>query len=120
MRKPISPAAHSAIDYPTTAAIAAAPRLFDFPPAARRACDVLAGGYAPFAALTRTPLGLKPTIPLKTHRNLDVALGFAIPALPWLLGFARHRAARNFFLGLTAITIVATLFTDWERDTVAA
>lgn len=120
MRKPISPAAHSAIDYATTATIAAAPRLFDFPPAATRACNALAGSYAPFAALTRTPLGLKPTLSLKAHRNVDAVLGLVIPALPWLLGFARHRRARNFFLGLTAVTVLATLLTDWDRETVAA
>jgi hypothetical protein len=40
-----------------------------------------------------------------------------IPALPWLLGFARDRRARNFFLGLAAITAIVTLLTDWQSPT---
>src|SRR5215217_1196836 len=43
--------------------------------------------------------------------------GPLIPALPWLLGFARDRRARNFFLGLAAITVVVTALTDWTADT---
>jgi hypothetical protein len=39
-----------------------------------------------------------------------------IPALPWLLGFARDRRARNFFLGLAAISAIVTALTDWKAE----
>lgn len=116
MRRPISPAMHSALDYTTAAATAVAPRLLGFPPAATRASRAFAGAYTPFAAMTRTPAAVKPKIPLRTHRNADMMMAMVLPALPWLLGFAEHKAARNFFLGLTAITVVATLLTDWDRE----
>jgi hypothetical protein len=32
-----------------------------------------------------------------------------------VLGFAKHRGARNFFLGLTALTFVVASLTDWEK-----
>ena len=43
-------------------------------------------------------------------------MALVLPALPWLLGFAHHKPARNFFLALTAITVVATALTDWDRE----
>lgn len=120
MKKPISPAMHSALDYTTAAATAVAPRLLGFPPAAARASHAFAGAYTPFAALTRSPAAVKPKIPLRTHRNADMLLALALPALPWLLGFAGHRRARNFFLALTAITVVVTALTDWDREPAVA
>ena len=116
MRRPISPALHSILDYSTAAATAIAPRLLDMPPAAARACNAFVAGYAPMAALTDTPATLRRSIPLETHHTVDRALPFVLPALPWLLGFAGHRRARNFFLGLAAITVVVTLLTDWDAD----
>ncbi len=44
MRKPISPRVHGMIDYGTSAAVAAAPMLMNFPKPARRACEALAAG----------------------------------------------------------------------------
>jgi hypothetical protein len=47
---------------------------------------------------------------------VDKALGLVIPALPWLLGFARDRRARNFFLALAGVTILVTALTDWNEE----
>jgi hypothetical protein len=38
----------------------------------------------------------------------------ALPFVPWLLGFAQDRRARDFFLGLTALTAATALLTDWN------
>ena len=114
MRRPITPALHSALDYASAAATAVAPRLLDMPPAAARACAAFVAAYTPMAALTDTPATLRRTVPLRAHRAVDRALPFVLPALPWVLGFARHRAARNFFLGLAAVTVVVALLTDWD------
>jgi len=116
MRKPISPRLHSVLDYVSAAAVAAAPKLLDFPRSATRACETFTGLYTPFAALTKSPAGVKPKIPLRVHRNADIALAVLLPVLPWALGFARHRAARNFFLALTAVTVVVTALTDWDAE----
>jgi hypothetical protein len=113
MEKPISPRLHGALDYSTVAATAAAPRLLGFPERAAWAAYALAGGYLALSALTDYPPAVKRAVPLKAHGAADVALGLALPALPWLLGFAKSRPARNFFLGLTAVTVVVTALTDW-------
>jgi len=115
MQKPISPTMHGALDYSTIAATAAAPRLLDFPPKAAMAAYGLAGGYLLLSALTDYPPALKRAVPLRAHGMADAVMGLAIPAIPWMLGFARDRKARNFFLGLTAVTAVVTALTDWNR-----
>ena len=117
MKKPISPKTHGMLDYGTVLATAAAPRALNFPPAARRACDALASGYLGLSMLTDYPLGAKRKVPFKGHGAAEAVLGLALPALPWALGFARHRAARNFFLGLTGLTFVVAALTDWNGNT---
>ena len=114
MAKPISPTVHGALDYSTVVAMAAAPGLLGFPARASRTTYALAGGYLALAALTDYPPAVKRAVPLKAHGLFDMALGLALPALPWLLGFAKDRESRNFFLGLTAVTVAVTALTDWD------
>lgn len=114
MRKPITPTMHGVIDYSTVAAVAMLPRVLDFPPNARRLFDTLAAGYTGISSLTRYPLGVKKVIPFKAHGASEVAIGALLPAMPWLLGFSDHRGARNLCLGLTALTGVVALLTDWN------
>ncbi|MDB4887457.1 MAG: hypothetical protein JWN79_2895 [Gemmatimonadetes bacterium] len=116
MRKPISPRLHGVIDYSTSAAVAIAPRLLGFPKPARMLADSLAGGYTGLSAMTDYPLGVKRVVPFKAHGAAELAIGLALPAAPWLLGFADNRPARNFFLGLTAVTMVVAALTDWEGE----
>lgn len=114
MQKPISATLHGAIDYSTVAAAAAAPRVLGFSPRATRTALTLAAGYLALSALTDCRPGMRRTVPLRAHGVSDAVMGVALPALPWLLGFARERRARNFFLGLTAVTAVVTALTDWN------
>jgi hypothetical protein len=116
MRKPITPLAHGVIDYTTSAAVAGAPFLFDFPAPARALCESLAAGYTGLSGTTDYPLGVVRKVPFKAHGLTEAVIGLALPATPWLLGFARHRAARNFMLGLTALTFVVAALTDWNAE----
>jgi hypothetical protein len=113
MRKPITPRTHGMLDYATAGATALVSRLLDFSGPAARTAQAWAAGYGVLSALTDYPLAVKRTVPFKAHGALDAAIGPLLPALPWLLGFARDRRARNFFLGLAAITLVVTTLTDW-------
>ena len=116
MEKPISPTLHGTLDYSTIAATIAAPKLLGFPDRARWTAYALAGGYLVLSALTDYPPAVKRAVPFKAHGATDVVLGAALPAFPWLLGFAKDRRARNFFLGLTGITMVVTALTDWDAE----
>ena len=116
MRKPISPRVHGMIDYSTSAMVAAAPMLMKFPKRAKVACETLAAGYTGLSAVTDYPLSAKRVVPFKAHGAAEAAIGLALPAMPWMLGFAHHKAARNFFLGLTALTFVVAALTDWDAE----
>jgi hypothetical protein len=116
MKKPISPRLHGVLDYTTVATLAAAPRMMNFPERATRAADTLAGSYGGLSAFTDYPLAVRRKIPFKAHGAAELASGLALPLLPWLLGFSEHKAARNFFLGLTALTFVVAALTDWDAE----
>jgi hypothetical protein len=112
--KPISQRAHGVLDYATVVVTAAAPTLLAFPKSATALAYTLAGGYAGLSLATAYPLGAAPVVPFKAHGLAEGALGLALPAMPWLFGFAGHRAARNFCFALTAITAVVAALTDWD------
>lgn len=114
MKKPISPTVHGVLDYATVAATAAVPRLMKFPRRARMAADALAGGYGSLSSVTDYPLAARRMVPFKGHGLAEAAVGLALPALPFALGFGQHKAARNFFFGLTALTFVVAALTDWD------
>ena len=114
MQKPITPRAHGVLDYATAAATAAVPDILDFPVSAKRLCRALAGGYTGLSLLTDYPLGAKRVVPFKGHGAAEGAIGLALPFLPWALGFQHHRAARNFVIGLTALTAVVSALTQWD------
>ena len=115
MPKPISPRVHGVIDYGTSAAVAAAPAVFDIPRAARNLFEGLATGYTGLSSLTDYPLGLKRLVPFKVHGAAELAIAAVLPAMPWLLGFANDRAARNMCIGLSAFTLVVSALTDWDQ-----
>ena len=57
---------------------------------------------------------MKRAVPLRVRGATDVVLGMALPAMPWLLGFASDRKARNSLLALAGITMTVTALTDWK------
>jgi hypothetical protein len=114
MQKPINGRMHGMMDYATVAATAAAPRALGFPRAAENLAYGLAAGYLGLSLMTDYPLSAKRMVPFKGHGATEVLLGMALPFLPRLLGFDDDRRARNFFLGLTALTAVTALMTDWN------
>jgi hypothetical protein len=116
MRKPITPFAHGVLDYATVAMLSVAPRLFSFPSRAAAASYTLAGAYAGLSAVTDYPLAVRRAVPFKAHGIAEAAIGLVLPTLPWMLGFGSSRAARNFFLGLTAMTAATALATDWNKE----
>ena len=113
--KPISPRVHGVLDYATSTAVAVAPRAMHFPKPARMLFDSLAAGYTGLSAITDYPLSVKRVAPFKAHGATELAIAAVLPFLPFALGFADHRAARNLCFGLTALTVVVAALTDWDR-----
>lgn len=116
MRKPITPRLHGILDYTTSLAVAAAPPLFDTPRPATRLFESLAAGYTGLSSVTDYPLSVKRVVPFRAHGAAELAIAAVLPALPWLLGFAEHRAARNLCFALTGLTLVVAALTDWKAE----
>jgi len=114
MLKPISPTVHGAMDYATVLGTVAAPKMLNMPPKAAGLAYGIAAAIMGLAAFTDFKPGIKRAVPLKAHGMTDTALGLALPALPWMMGFARNKKARNFFLGLTGMVVLTTALTDWS------
>lgn len=117
MHKTLSPVAHGVLDYSTVIATALAPSLLAFPPKAARLSYALSAMYLALSAVTDYPLALKRMVPFRTHGQIEFASGFALPLLPWVVGFAQHRAARSFLLSLSAVTFIVWALTDWDAPT---
>ena len=112
--KPISPRIHGVLDYATSTAVAVAPRAMRFPKPARVLFESLAAGYTGLSAVTDYPLSVKRLAPFRVHGATELAIAAILPALPFALGFADHRAARNLCFGLTALTLIVAVLTDWD------
>ena len=107
---------HGVLDYATSAAVAAAPYAMNFPKPARRLCESLAMGYTGLSAMTNYPPSLKRAVPFKVHGATELAIAAALPAMPWILGFEKHTAARNLCFGLAAMTLAVAALTDWDNE----
>jgi hypothetical protein len=116
MRRPITPTMHGVLDYATSAAVAAAPYALDLPKPAKRLCASLAVGYTGLSAVTNYPASLTRAVPFKVHGAAELAVAAALPAMPWVLGFSDHKAARNLCFGLAAMTLVVAALTDWDDE----
>lgn len=114
MQKPITPTVHGVLDYMTSAAVAAAPRIINSPPAATNLFGTLAAGYTGLSAVTDYPLSVKRLVPFKGHGAAELAIGVALPLLPYALGFADHKPSRNLCFALAGITFVVAALTDWD------
>jgi hypothetical protein len=117
MEKPISRRQHGFADYAYIPLVASAPSLVGFTDekAARTLCQVLSGTVLVSSLFTRAEWGLVRVIPFKAHLAFD-ALGSATAlAAPWLFGFAKNKRARNTFLAIGVVGLLAGLLTKPEE-----
>ncbi|HYF17271.1 MAG TPA: hypothetical protein VEA40_05335 [Ramlibacter sp.] len=107
--KILSPTVHGVLDYVLALAFLILPSMLDFPPPAAAAAYVIGVVYIVAALITRYPLGLLKWLPFPVHGVIESLMAVAWIALPWLMGFAEHAAARNFFVvaGVGLLLVVA-------------
>jgi len=109
MEKPISRRQHGFLDYSYVPLAFTMPKLagFEDEKTAVTATRVIAGNVLLTTLFTRAEWGLFKELPFKTHLILDVAAGALTAGAPWLLGFAKNKAARNAFLLLGTVSMLA-------------
>jgi hypothetical protein len=115
MQQPITPTAHGVADYVSAATFAAAPSMFQMPPAAATLSRALGASYASLSAATAYPLGVAKLVPFPAHLTMDALMAPVLAASPWLFGFADDKPARNFFLAMAGVTAVVTALSQRRR-----
>jgi hypothetical protein len=109
MLKVLNPTIHGVLDYALAFFFLIAPGIFDFPENAATLSYVIGALYIGVSLITRYPLGIWKMVPFPTHGVLETLMAISWLALPWLLGFSEHAAARNFYLlaGVGLLSVVA-------------
>jgi hypothetical protein len=96
--RPINTRSHGLLDYTLSSALLFSPNAFGFPTsgAASAMPRKMGASALVYSALTRYELGLRPTIPMKTHLILDAVSGAMLAASPWLFGFGKLSRKRSW------------------------
>lgn len=110
--KILSPKIHGVLDYAVVLVFLAAPTLLGLTGAAARLSYLLAAVHLSLTLLTDFPMGALRLIPLPVHGGIELAVGPALLAAPWILGFTAH--ARIFYLAAGAAIFVTWCATDYR------
>jgi len=115
--KPISPKAHSLIDYALVGSLFTLPALLGLNKTVKRVYAAEALTLLVYVALTDQPAAVKPLIPFTTHGKIDpFNIGqFALQS--FLNPFKKDKKALLFNLAFTAVAGVTVLLTDWHGRT---
>ncbi|OLY94098.1 hypothetical protein SAMN05444008_11086 [Cnuella takakiae] len=113
---------HGIADYAYAPLVWLAPRLagFSMVPQANVACKAAAVGALSYALLTDAEWGAAKVLPYKAHLGIDLALGIASVAAPWLLKVQNNKRARNTLLlmGAVSLTVGVLSLLGTRRDAV--
>jgi Flp pilus assembly pilin Flp len=122
-RGPLPLRAHQAIEPFAAILLIAAPWIFGFSDNdTAMTLSVIAGIVVLATGMTtRWRMSLVKLIPLRTHFMMDVGLGIALIALPFIAGFSDDGGATRFFVIAGALELGTALMTRWdEREEVSA
>ena len=111
--KPISPRAHSAIDYAFLAGNLVAPTLLGMSGKARGVFAAFGVIQGTLNALTVQPLAAEKVIPFALHGRIEKASAPIYFGVPLLAGLGRESRARNYWLVLGAALVTVYNLTDW-------
>lgn len=113
MNRPITRNQHILADYLLGPLIALAPFLVNFRQDGTPSllCYIIGAGILGATLATRAELGLVRLVPFRVHLLGDLVGGLFFLVAPWLFGFADDHLARNTFLAVGALILVATSLT---------
>lgn len=114
-RKPIMPAIHGLVDYMFAAALFTVPPLIGCSRKTVWMYHGIAAGTFLYGAITRQPLSLRPVIPMKAHRVIDVVNLSGLSLFTTYKGVRRNKKAIGFNLGMVALGAATVLLTQWRK-----
>jgi len=112
--KILQPKVHGYIDYALVLLFALAPTLLGFDGVPQTLCYVLAALHFATSLFTAYPLGALKIIPFPVHGAGEAILAPLLALAPWLFGFWRTPAPRNFFLLAAVAVLLVWLVTDYK------
>jgi len=122
-RGPLPLRAHQAIEPFAALLLIAAPWIFGFSDNdTATTLSVIVGVVVLLTGMsTRWRMSLVKLIPLRTHFMMDVGVGIALIALPFIAGFGDDGGAARFFVIAGVLELATALMTRWtEREEVGS
>ena len=120
---PLPLRAHQAIEPIAAILLIAAPWIFGFSDNdAATTLSIIVGVIVLVTGMTtRWRMSLVKLLPLRTHFMMDLAVGVALVALPFIAGFSDHGDATRFFVIAGVLEFGTALMTRWdEREEIGA
>ena len=116
-RGPLPLRAHQAIEPFMALLLIAAPWIFGFSDNdTATTISVIAGVVLLLTGMsTRWRMSVVKLIPLRTHFMMDVGLGIALIAIPFIAGFSDDGGATRFFVIAGALELGTALMTRWDQ-----
>jgi hypothetical protein len=116
-RGPLPLRAHQMIEPVAALLLIAAPWIFGFSDNdTATTISVIVGVVVLLTGMsTRWRLSLVKLIPLRTHFMMDVGVGIALIALPFIAGFSDHGGATRFFVIAGVLELGTALMTRWDE-----
>lgn len=113
--KPISPGAHSLIDYSFGLALAGIPQLAETSRKTSNVYYMLAGQVLLYSLLTKQPYAALPVVSFKTHKKIDIVNLCGLALFAAYKGVRKNKRALAATIGLTLLGVTTVLLTDWKR-----
>lgn len=113
---------HGIIDYVAAPLISIAPEIagFEKEETAAGLCRMISSGSFISAFTTKAEWGALKVVPFKTHCIIDIAVGLFSASAPWLFGFSKKKKARNTFLAIGALSILAGALSQQDDEMITA
>jgi hypothetical protein len=108
----LSPKIHGVLDYVVVLVFLAAPKLLGLMGTAALLSYTLAAVHLGLTLLTDFPMGALKVVPFPIHGWIELAVGPALLAAPWILGFTAQ--ARIFYIVAGATIFIAWCATDYR------
>jgi hypothetical protein len=112
--KIINPKVHGVLDYLVVLVFLGAPTLLHLSMVPASISYTLAGVHLLLTLLTDFPAGAFKVVPLKWHGLIELIVGPALIALPFLLGLGSEPAAEYFYIVMGAGILAVWVLTDYS------
>ena len=114
--KVISPRIHGYFDFLTVFIFLLAPTLLGLGQLSAMLAYGLAVVHLIVTLASDFPFGIIKLIPFTVHGWIERMVGPLLIAIPFILNFSDEEAARNFYIAMGIIIIVAGMLTDYQAE----